>query len=54
MIYKIAAYSDIGIVKKTNQDSVLMKVAQTNHGRLSGKAWFAWEVWQTENWQVLP
>lgn len=26
MIYKIAAYSDIGIVKKTNQDSVLMKV----------------------------
>lgn len=34
MIYKIAAYSDIGIVKKTNQDSVLMKVAQTNHGRV--------------------
>ena len=34
MIYKIAAYSDVGIVKKTNQDSVLMKIAQTNHGKV--------------------
>ena len=25
MIYKIAAHSDVGIVKKTNQDSVLVK-----------------------------
>ena len=34
MIYKIAAYSDVGIVKKTNQDTVLMKIAQTNHGKV--------------------
>lgn len=32
MIFKIAAHSDVGIVKKTNQDSVLIKTAQTNHG----------------------
>ena len=30
MIYKIAAHSDVGIVKKINQDSVLVKIAQTN------------------------
>lgn len=34
MKFKIAAHSDIGIVKKTNQDSVLIKVAQTNLGRV--------------------
>ena len=34
MIYKIAAHSDVGIVKKTNQDSVLVKIAQTNHGKV--------------------
>lgn len=34
MIFKIAAHSDVGIVKKTNQDSALVKIAQTNHGRV--------------------
>ena len=34
MFFKIAAHSDVGIVKETNQDSVLVKVAQTNHGRV--------------------
>ena len=34
MIYKIAAHSDVGIVKKTNQDSVLVKIAQTNHDKV--------------------
>ena len=34
MIYKIAAHSDVGIVKKINQDSVLVKIAQTNHDKV--------------------
>ena len=34
MIYKIAAHRDVGIVKKTNQDSVLVKIAQTNHDKV--------------------
>lgn len=34
MKFKIAAHSDIGIVKKTNQDSLLIKIAQTNLGRV--------------------
>ncbi len=34
MEYKIAAHTDVGIKKKTNQDSVLVKVAQTDYGRV--------------------
>ncbi len=34
MDFRIAAHSDVGIKKKTNQDSFLVKVAQTNLGRV--------------------
>lgn len=34
MNFKIAAHTDIGIRKKTNQDSVLIKVARTDQGRV--------------------
>lgn len=34
MNYKIVAHTDIGIKKSTNQDSVLMKVAQTDYGNV--------------------
>lgn len=34
MNFKIAAHTDIGIKKKTNQDSVLVKVAQTDYGKV--------------------
>ncbi|MCC8029274.1 MAG: serine/threonine-protein phosphatase [Lachnospiraceae bacterium] len=34
MEYKIAAHTDVGIKKKTNQDSVLVKIAQTDRGRV--------------------
>lgn len=34
MNFKIAAHTDIGIRKKTNQDSVLVKVAQTDYGKV--------------------
>ena len=34
MNFMIAANSDIGIKKSTNQDSLLIKVAQTNLGRV--------------------
>lgn len=34
MNFKIAAHTDIGIKKKTNQDSVLVKVAQTDFGKV--------------------
>lgn len=34
MNYKIAAYTDKGIKKDTNQDSVLVKVAQTDYGKI--------------------
>ena len=34
MDFKIAAHSDVGIKKKTNQDSFLVKVAQTNLGKV--------------------
>ena len=32
MEFLIAAHSDVGIKKNTNQDSLLIKTAQTNHG----------------------
>lgn len=34
MNYKIAAHTDVGINKSTNQDSVLIKVAQTDFGNV--------------------
>ncbi|MCD8156157.1 MAG: protein phosphatase 2C domain-containing protein [Clostridiales bacterium] len=34
MNFKIAAHTDVGIRKKTNQDSVLLKVAQTDYGKV--------------------
>lgn len=34
MNYKIAAHTDVGIKKKTNQDSVLIKVAHTDCGKV--------------------
>ncbi len=34
MDYMVAAYSDIGIKKSTNQDSVLIKVAETDYGKV--------------------
>ena len=34
MDFLIAAHSDVGIKKKTNQDSFLVKVAQTNLGKV--------------------
>lgn len=34
MNFKIAAHTDKGIKKNTNQDSVLMKVAQTDYGKV--------------------
>lgn len=34
MNFMIAAHSDVGIKKNTNQDSLLIKVAQTNLGRV--------------------
>lgn len=34
MNFMIAAHSDVGIKKKTNQDSLLIKVAQTNQGKV--------------------
>lgn len=34
MNFKIVAHTDIGIKKKTNQDSVLVKVAQTDYGKV--------------------
>lgn len=34
MDFKIAAYSDIGIKKKTNQDALLIQVAQTTLGKV--------------------
>ncbi|MCC8151652.1 MAG: protein phosphatase 2C domain-containing protein [Lachnospiraceae bacterium] len=34
MNFKIAAHTDVGIRKKTNQDSVLVKVAQTDYGKV--------------------
>ena len=45
MIYKIAAHSDEGIVKKTNQDSVLVKIAQTNHEELLVSCPLYKEMW---------
>ena len=38
MNFKIVAHTDIGIKKNTNQDSVLMKVAQTDYGNVSFSA----------------
>lgn len=34
MNFKIATHTDIGIKKNTNQDSVLVKVAQTDYGKV--------------------
>lgn len=34
MNFKIVAHTDVGIKKSTNQDSVLMKVAQTDYGNV--------------------
>ena len=34
MNFMIAAHSDVGIKKNTNQDSLLIKIAQTNLGRV--------------------
>ena len=34
MNFKIAAHTDIGIKKSTNQDSVLVKAAQTDYGKV--------------------
>ena len=34
MDFMIASHSDVGIKKNTNQDSLLVKVAQTNLGRV--------------------
>lgn len=34
MNFKVAVHTDIGIKKKTNQDSVLVKVAQTDYGKV--------------------
>lgn len=35
MKFLVSAYSDIGIKKETNQDSVLMEVAQTDQGQIA-------------------
>lgn len=34
MNFKLAAHTDVGIKKKTNQDSVLIKVARTDYGKV--------------------
>lgn len=34
MNFMIAAHSDVGIKKRTNQDSLLLKIAQTNLGKV--------------------
>lgn len=34
MKFECALYSDVGIVKKTNQDSMLLKEAETDYGRI--------------------
>ena len=34
MNFMIAAYSDVGIKKHTNQDALLIKTAQTNLGKV--------------------
>lgn len=34
MNFKIVAHTDVGIKKSTNQDSVLMKIAQTDYGNV--------------------
>ncbi len=34
MNFKTAAHTDVGIKKKTNQDSVLVKIAQTDYGKV--------------------
>lgn len=38
MNFKIAAHTDVGIKKSTNQDSVLMKIAQTDYGNVAFSA----------------
>lgn len=38
MNFKIVAHTDIGIKKNTNQDSVLMKIAQTDYGNVAFSA----------------
>ena len=38
MNFKIVAHTDVGIKKSTNQDSVLMKIAQTDYGNVSFSA----------------
>lgn len=38
MNFKIAVHTDVGIKKSTNQDSVLMKVAQTDYGNVAFSA----------------
>lgn len=38
MNFKIVAHTDVGIKKSTNQDSVLMKIAQTDYGNISFSA----------------
>lgn len=35
MNFKIVAHTDVGIKKSTNQDSILMKIAQTDYGNVS-------------------
>ena len=47
MRYLIAAHTDVGIKKKTNQDSYMIKEAQTKMGRI----FFACRM---ENWPVRP
>lgn len=53
MIYKIAAHSDVGIVKKTNQDSVLVKSRrQTMIRFVCVSCVTEWAVWLMVSWPV--
>ena len=50
MRYLMADHTDVGIKKKTNQDSYMIKEAQTKLGRVfSVFCVMVWADWQTEN-----
>lgn len=55
MNFIISATTDIGTTKKTNQDSLSMKVIRTPAGRMVFAVLccaMVWEVFQAEKWQV--
>ncbi|MFR6384881.1 MAG: hypothetical protein ACLUN4_03965 [Lachnospiraceae bacterium] len=55
MRYLIAAHTDVGIKKKTNQDSYMIKEAQTKMGRIFLVfCVMVWVACRMENWPVRP